>query len=64
MEKKSKILILGSRGLVGSALVRTLANSGFSNLLTPVREDLDLMLQSKVEEYFEENKPDFVFMAA
>ena len=64
MNKDSKILVLGSRGLVGSALVRELKGQGFENILTPVREELDLLRQVQVESYFEKNKPDFVFMAA
>jgi GDP-L-fucose synthase len=64
MNKDSKILVLGSRGLVGSALVRELKVQGFKNLLTPVRENLDLLRQQEVENYFESNKPEYVFMAA
>lgn len=64
MDKNSKILILGSRGLVGSSLVRELTVAGYSNLLTPVREDLDLFVQADVLKYFQEHKPDYVFLAA
>lgn len=64
MNKESKILVLGSRGLVGSAIVRELRNNGFGNLLTPVREDLDLSDQSEVFNYFEKYRPEYVFMAA
>lgn len=64
MNKEDKILILGSRGLVGSALVRELQKQDFQNILKPVREELDLMVQKDVSEYFEKNKPDYVFMAA
>jgi GDP-L-fucose synthase len=64
MNKNDKILVLGSRGLVGSAIVRELKNLGYSNLLTPVREELDLLEQLDVRNYFEKNRPDYVFMAA
>jgi GDP-L-fucose synthase len=64
MNKNAKILVLGSRGLVGSALKEELAVAGFSNLLTPVREELDLLNQSATLHYFEKNKPDAVFLAA
>jgi GDP-L-fucose synthase len=64
MNKNDKILILGSRGLVGSAIVRELSKDGFSNLLMPVREDLNLLDQEAVEKYFKNNQPDYVFLAA
>lgn len=64
MNKNSKILILGSRGLVGSAILRVLRNQGYENILHPVRSELDLLNQSDVQLYFENNKPEFVFLAA
>lgn len=64
MNKNDKILVLGSRGLVGSAILRTLRNQGYENILHPVREELDLLDQKRVLEYFEDNKPDYVFLAA
>jgi GDP-L-fucose synthase len=64
MDKKAKILVLGSRGLVGSALVRQLKADGYEDILTPVREDLDLFVQADVLNYFQNNKPDYVFLAA
>ncbi len=64
MNKTDKILILGSRGLVGSAIYRTLKDQGYNSILNPVREELNLLNQSDVEKYFETNKPDYVFMAA
>ncbi|MCO4755750.1 MAG: GDP-L-fucose synthase [Bacteriovoracaceae bacterium] len=64
MKKEDKILILGSRGLVGSAIVRCLKADGHSNILTPVREELDLMNQEKVMAYFKENRPEYVVLAA
>ena len=64
MNKTDKILILGSRGLVGSAILRALKEQGYTKLLHPVREELDLLNQSTVEKYFEAHRPDYVFMAA
>lgn len=64
MNNSDKILILGSRGLVGSAILRELKSQGYTNLLAPVREELDLLRQSDVENYFAANKPAYVFLAA
>lgn len=64
MDKNSKILILGSRGLVGSAITEELKKSGYKNLLTPVRPGLDLLNQAQTLNYFKEHKPEFVFLAA
>ena len=64
MNKDSKILVLGSRGLVGSAIVRELEKQGFQRILRPFREELDLMIQADVFKYFETEKPEYVFMAA
>jgi len=64
MKTTDKILVLGARGLVGSALVRELTKLGYSNLLTPIRTELDLLKQQSVLDYFEQNKPQHVFLAA
>lgn len=64
MQKNSKILVLGSRGLVGSAIVAELTNEGYTHLLTPVRPALDLTKQADVLNYFKTEKPEYVFMAA
>lgn len=64
MNKNSKVLVLGSRGLVGSAILRELKSQGYVNLLHPVRSELDLLRQGDVEKYFLDKKPDFVFLAA
>lgn len=64
MNFTDKILILGSRGLVGSAINRELKKLGYTNLLTPVRPELDLLNQSAVLRYFETHKPQHVFLAA
>jgi GDP-L-fucose synthase len=64
MNNSDKVLILGSRGMVGSAILRELKTLGFTNLLHPVREELDLLKQADVEAYFEKHKPNYVFLAA
>lgn len=64
MNKNDRILILGSRGMVGSAILKELRESGFTNILHPVREELDLLRQLDVEEFFEREKPEYVFLAA
>ena len=64
MIKDSKILILGARGMVGSAIKRQLLLQGAESLLTPSSKDLNLTRQVDVDEYFKTHKPDFVFMAA
>ena len=64
MNKDSSILILGSRGMVGSAILRELKSDNYKELLHPVREELDLLNQQTVESYFEKNRPDYVFLAA
>jgi len=64
MEKDSRILVTGHRGLVGSALVRLLQVRGFTNLLLRSSEELDLRDQAAVRSLFRSEKPSHVFMAA
>lgn len=64
MENDSKIFIAGHIGLVGSAIVRRLESRGYTNLLLKTRDDLDLLNQQMVKEYFEKEKPEYVFLAA
>jgi len=64
MEKKSKIYIAGHRGLVGSAIIRCLQVEGYSNLLTHTHDELELLDQSAVNNFFEKEKPEYVFIAA
>ena len=59
-----KIYIAGHTGMVGSAIHRKLKNNGYSNLLFATSKELDLRNQVKVSNYFEENKPDIVILAA
>lgn len=64
MKKSSRIFVAGHRGLVGSAIVRTLTSEGYTAILTRTREQLDLLDQRAVHEYFAETRPEFVFVAA
>lgn len=64
MEKQAKIYIAGHNGLVGSALVRKLKRLGYINLLIKSREELDLLDQKSVADFFAEEKPEYVFLAA
>lgn len=64
MEKTSKIYIAGHRGMVGSALVRKLEQEGYSNIVTRTSKDLDLRNQQAVADFFAQEKPDYVFLAA
>ncbi len=64
MISNSRIHIAGHRGLVGSAIQRTLESKGFSELLTPVRSELDLRNQADVFDWYEKNRPEYVFLVA
>lgn len=64
MNKTSKIFVAGHRGLVGSALVRNLKTNGYENILTVSKSELDLTDQYKVSSFFENNKPEYVFLSA
>lgn len=64
MEKKSKIYIAGHKGLVGSAIERVLKKEGYENILGKTHAELDLTEQSRVNEFFELNRPEYVFLAA
>ncbi len=62
--KDSKIYVAGHRGMVGSALVRTLKAKGYTNILTRTREELDLLDQRAVYDFLQVEKPDYIFIAA
>lgn len=64
MEKTAKIYIAGHRGMVGSALVRKLEQEGYSNIVTRTSKELDLRNQQAVADFFAQEKPDYVFLAA
>lgn len=64
MNKDSKIYVAGHKGLVGSALWKTLQNKGYSNLVGRSIEELNLMDSHSVDRFFAEEKPDYVILAA
>ncbi len=64
MEKTSKIYVAGHRGLAGSAIMRALADNGYTNIITRTREELDLLNQQAVTDFFATEKPEYVFLAA
>ncbi len=64
MHKEAKIYVAGHRGMVGSALVRRLNDQGYHNIVVKTSRELDLRNQAAVAEFFEEEKPDYVFLAA
>jgi GDP-L-fucose synthase len=61
---QSKIFVAGHKGLVGSAIVRNLNARGYNNILCRGRSDLDLRQQSAVHDFFEHERPEYVFLAA
>ncbi|GIV26816.1 MAG: GDP-L-fucose synthase [Bacteroidia bacterium] len=64
MDKNSKIYVAGHRGMVGSAIVRKLQKEGYTNIITKTSKELDLRNQQSVEEFFKNEKPEYVFLAA
>jgi len=64
LEKQAKIYVAGHRGMVGSAIVRRLEKAGFENIVVKTSKELDLRIQAAVFEFFEAEKPDYVFLAA
>jgi len=64
VEKSAKIYVAGHRGMVGSALVRELIKQGYENLVLKTSSELDLRSQAAVHAFYEEERPDYVFVAA
>ncbi|WP_294348554.1 GDP-L-fucose synthase [uncultured Sphingobacterium sp.] len=64
MEKGAKIYVAGHRGMVGSAIHRKLIELGYSNIVTRTSQELDLRNQQAVADFFKEERPDYVFLAA
>lgn len=64
MELGSKIFVAGHRGMVGSAVHRALTKAGYNNIVTRTSAELDLRNQVAVEAFFEQEKPEYVFLAA
>ena len=63
-DPNQKIFVAGHRGMVGSAIVRNLEAQGFTNILTRTHAELDLTNQAAVQSFFEQEKPDQVYLAA
>ena len=64
MDHNSKIFVAGHKGLLGSALLRSLTAQGYTNILTATRAELDLANQSAVDTWFAQHRPEYVFLAA
>ncbi|MCL4156976.1 UNVERIFIED_CONTAM: hypothetical protein GTU68_008652, partial [Idotea baltica] len=64
MDKNSKIYLAGHRGLVGSAIYENLISKGYTNIVTRTHKELDLINQIAVSNFFEEEKPEYVLLAA
>lgn len=64
MDKNAKIYVAGHRGMVGSAMVRRLNQAGFHNIVTRVSSELDLRNQAAVADFFAQEKPEYVVLAA
>ncbi len=64
MNKDAKIYVAGHSGMVGSSVVRCLNAHGYTNLVLRTSKELDLTRQADVEQFFNETKPEFVFLAA
>ncbi|MBO0948273.1 GDP-L-fucose synthase [Fibrella forsythiae] len=64
MEKQAKIYVAGHRGMVGSAIVRQLEAGGYTNIISRTSSELDLRNQAAVADFFAEQKPEYVFLAA
>src|SRR5215471_3613483 len=64
MDERSRIFVAGHKGLVGSAIVRQLRMEGYRDLILCSRSELDLCQQTAVERFFEQQRPEYVFLAA
>lgn len=64
MDKNAKIYVAGHRGLVGSAILNGLKNKGYENIITRTHAQLDLIDTLAVSQFFEQERPDYVFLAA
>ncbi len=64
MEKNAKIYVAGHTGLVGNAITQQLRNKGYENLILKAHKELDLTIQTEVQRFLEDERPDYVFVAA
>ncbi len=63
MQSTSKIYVAGHNGMVGSAIVRALKKQGYNNLILKIHKELDLTRQTEVEAFFQQEKPEYVFLS-
>ena len=64
MNKDSKIFVAGHRGLVGSAILKSLQGKGYTNFVVRTHSELDLMDQRATEDFFAAEQPEYVFQSA
>ena len=64
MEKNAKIYVAGHKGLVGSSIMRKLVSEGYTNIITRTHKELDLTDQKATRKFFEQEKPEYIFLAA
>lgn len=64
IKKDAKIFVAGHKGMVGSAIVRSLKGKGYTNILTKTRQELDLLNQKAVHSYLKQEQPEYIFIAA
>ena len=64
MDQHAKIYVAGHRGMVGSAIVRSLQAKGYDNIVTRARDELDLLNQTAVRAFMQQERPDYLFLAA
>ncbi|MEO1256036.1 MAG: GDP-L-fucose synthase, partial [Bacteroidota bacterium] len=64
MEREAKIYVAGHRGMVGSAIVRMLEKEGYNNVIYRSSSELDLTNQAAVQKYFDQERPEYVYLAA
>ena len=64
IEKNTKFFVAGHKGMVGSAIVRELERQGYSNIITRTHQELDLINQVAVEDFFSKEHPEVVILAA
>lgn len=64
MHQSAKLFVAGHRGMVGSAIVRRLLTAGYENVITRARADFDLTCQHAVHEFIQQERPDYIFLAA
>ncbi|MCY6353841.1 GDP-L-fucose synthase family protein [Clostridium sp. ZS2-4] len=64
MKKNSKIYVAGHKGLVGSAIIRNLKENGYTSIIGKTHAELDLIDQAAVRNFFKEEKPEYIFLAA